>query len=56
MIAGWDEGILLLHEGEEAKFIIPSNLGYGEKGTGPIPPNATLVFDVKLLKINSASK
>ena len=56
VIAGWDEGILLLHEGEEAKLIIPSDLGYGEQGTGPIPPNATLVFDVKLLKIKPNTK
>jgi len=56
VIAGWDEGIMLLHEGEEAKLIIPSNLGYGEQGTGPIPPNTTLVFDVKLLKIKSKTK
>jgi len=56
VIAGWDEGIMLLQEGEEAKLIIPSNLGYGEQGTGPIPPNTTLVFDVKLLKIKSKTK
>lgn len=56
VIAGWDEGIMLLREGEEAKLIIPSELGYGEQGTGPIPPNATLVFDVKLLKIKSNTK
>jgi len=56
VIGGWDEGILLLREGEEAKLIIPSYLAYGEKGTGPIPPNATLVFDVKLLKIKPNTK
>jgi peptidylprolyl isomerase len=56
VIAGWDEGILLLHEGEEAMLIIPSDLGYGEQGTGPIPPNTTLVFDVKLLKIKPNTK
>ncbi len=56
VIAGWDEAIMLLHEGEEAKLIIPSNLGYGEQGAGPIPPNASLVFDVKLLKIKSNTK
>lgn len=56
VIAGWDEGVLMMHEGEEYKFIIPSYLGYGEQGTGPIPPNATLVFDVKLLKVKPATK
>lgn len=54
VIAGWDEAVLLLHEGEEAKFIIPARLAYGEQGGGPIPPNSTLIFDVKLLKINPA--
>ncbi|MBJ7429112.1 MAG: FKBP-type peptidyl-prolyl cis-trans isomerase, partial [Bacteroidia bacterium] len=54
VIPGWDEGVMLLHEGEEAKFIIPSRLAYGEQGGGPIPPNSTLIFDVKLLKINPA--
>jgi FKBP-type peptidyl-prolyl cis-trans isomerase len=52
VIPGWDEGVMLLHEGEEAKFIVPANLAYGEQGGGPIPPNSTLIFDVKLLKIN----
>ena len=46
---------MLLHEGEEAKFIIPARLAYGEQGGGPIPPNSTLIFDVKLLKVSSAS-
>ena len=50
VITGWDEGIMLLKKGEKAKFIIPSNLGYGEAGAGGvIPSNATLVFEVELL-------
>ncbi len=53
VIAGWDEGIALLKEGQEARFIIPSELAYGSRGAGGvIPPNATLVFDVLLVKVN----
>lgn len=52
VIAGWDEGILLLDEGDKARFVIPSHLGYGSSGAGGvIPPNATLVFDVELVKV-----
>lgn len=53
VIRGWDEAILLLHKGEKARLIIPSDLGYGSKGAGNvIPPNATLIFDVELIDIN----
>ncbi len=52
VIEGWDEGILLLKEGDKARFVIPSNLGYGSRGAGGvIPPNATLIFDVELMKV-----
>jgi len=52
VIHGWDEGIALLKEGDKARFVIPSYLGYGERGAGGvIPPNATLVFDVELVKV-----
>lgn len=52
VIAGWDEGILLLNKGDKARFVIPSDLAYGEQGAGGvIPPNATLVFDVELMEI-----
>ena len=51
MIKGWDEGIMLLNKGAKARFIIPSDLAYGERGAGGvIPPNATLVFDVELVE------
>lgn len=50
VIAGWDEGILLLKVGEEATFVIPSNLAYGSQGAGGvIPPDATLIFKVTLV-------
>jgi FKBP-type peptidyl-prolyl cis-trans isomerase len=52
VIPGWDEGLLLLHEGSKATFIIPSSLAYGEKGAGEdIKPYSTLVFDVELVKV-----
>lgn len=52
VISGWDEGIMLLNKGDKARFVIPSNLAYGEAGAGSaIPPNATLIFDVELMDI-----
>ena len=52
VISGWDEGILLLQVGDKARFVIPSDLGYGSSGAGGvIPPNAILVFDVQLMDV-----
>lgn len=52
VIQGWDEGISLLSVGDKARFVIPSNLGYGSAGAGGvIPPNAILVFDVELMGV-----
>ncbi|MFK8265611.1 peptidylprolyl isomerase [Capnocytophaga cynodegmi] len=52
VIEGWDEGILLLREGDKARFVIPPDLAYGSQGAGGIiPPNAPLIFDVELVKI-----
>lgn len=51
VIPGWDEGIALLKEGDKARFVIPSDLAYGSAGAGGvIPPDATLIFDVELVK------
>lgn len=56
VIKGWDEGIMLLKEGEAATLLIPSDLGYGSAGAGGvIPPNAWLIFDVELVSVKSNS-
>lgn len=52
VIAGWTEGVQLMKEGAKFRFTIPYMLAYGEGGAGAsIPPYATLVFDVELIKV-----
>lgn len=52
VIQGWDEILGVMKEGDEFKVIIPWKLAYGPRGSGPIPPYSTLIFNIKLVKVN----
>ena len=54
MIKGWGEGLTDIKEGGKIRLFIPSDLGYGQRGTGPIPGNSVLIFDVELIKVSKA--
>jgi FKBP-type peptidyl-prolyl cis-trans isomerase FkpA len=52
VIAGFDMGVKDMRVGGLRRVVIPPNLGYGASGSGPIPPNATLIFEIELLTVS----
>ena len=53
VIAGWDLGVRCMLIGERRELIIPPELGYGERGKPPVPPNATLLFEIELVNLTA---
>lgn len=51
VIKGWDEAILKMRKKDRARLIIPPALGYGDRQTGPIPANSTLIFDIEIVDV-----
>lgn len=55
VIPGFEQGVLGMLVGEIRRIFIPANLAYGAQGSGPIPPNTPLIFEVELLSIEAAA-
>lgn len=53
VIAGWTEGVQLMSPGAKYRLYVPSELAYGDRAAGSIPPNSTLIFDVELISIDT---
>lgn len=52
LIPGFDQGVVGMKTGGKRRLVIPPDLAYGPQGFGPIPPNATLIFEIELLDVN----
>ena len=51
VIRGWDEGIVGMKVGGKRQLRVPASAGYGNRGSGAVPPNAILIFDIQLLAV-----
>mmetsp|Transcript_1568 Transcript_1568/g.2219 ORF Transcript_1568/g.2219 Transcript_1568/m.2219 type:complete len:215 (-) Transcript_1568:153-797(-) len=56
VIRGWDLALIDMKEGESRKLVVPAELGYGDKGVGPIPGKCTLYFEMTLTKVGPAEE
>ena len=56
VIAGWDQGLVGMRVGGVRRLIVPPSLAYGSIRNGPIPPNATLLFEIELLDVQDATQ
>ena len=54
VIAGWTEALQMMKPGDKWQLFVPSELAYGQRGMGRIPPNSTLIFEVELVSLGSA--
>ena len=51
MIRGWDVGLVGMRQGGTRRLVVPPAMGYGERGAGPVPGGATLIFEIMLLNV-----
>ncbi len=56
VVAGFSHGVVGMKTGETREVVVPASLGYGPAAVGPIPPNSTLMFEIKLVRIDKAAK